>query len=84
MKCREVWTLPTSRGPSQQVKHPDNDMLAGTEEEIVITLPQLVEDHWKKFPLVVRIMKGIIDERFNKNILDLHFLKRTKVSLYHI
>ena len=81
-KCREVWTLPT-KGPSQHTKHPEKDILGGAEEEVVISLPQLVEDHWKKFPLVVRLMKGIADEQFSKSFLDLHFLKRTKVSLYY-
>lgn len=77
-RCREIWTLPSSRANSDK-------QLFGLGEETIVTMTQLVDEHWRKFPVAVKVLKGLVDEKlFTNSILDLHFLKRTKVRIFLI
>lgn len=65
--CREDWILPPKKSSSI------------SEEEEVFTLPQLVEEHSKNFPLSVMVVKGLEEHFPPRSVVDVCFLKQTQV-----
>lgn len=80
-KCREEWTLPTKAVSALKATSIRDPQLSALSENEAVPLPQLVVERWSQFPLSVRVIKGLLEEQLSsKSILDIHFLKKTKVS----
>lgn len=68
--CREDWILP--RKPSHS---------SISEEEMTLTLSQLVEEHSKNFPMRATVVSGLGEQLPPRTAITIHFLKQTKARI---
>ena len=67
--CREDWVL---------LKKSTHSSIS--EEEAVLTLPQLVEEHSRNFPMTATVISGLGEQVPFRTTINIHFLKQTKAS----